>query len=208
DDDDLLVPGYVAAVLARVAGDPALTWGFSPVLAHAEGTDAQTLAPVAALEGAQASPPYSRRHLGGLGCGFWIRAAVFRASGGIDAALRVNEDTEFCLRLLAAGHAPFTAAQAGVSLLRATAAAQGQAGSVTRGARASDRAGYFARILDRHAAFLAGQPALATHLRGRWIKMLVRAGQGRQAWAAARGTGEKALVAACWLGDHLRPVRR
>ena len=190
DDDDVLLPGYAAAVQALAATDPQAGWGFSPTLAH--GSDGPQPAPVIAdLGAAPMPPPFGRRHLAGLGCGFWIRKALFVEAGGLDPSLRTNEDTEFCLRLLSSGALPWRAAVAGVSIRetpRRTRRAPGT--SVTRGTGPLARAGYFAAILDRHGGFLATAPALARHLHRRRLKMLAKAGRGTDGIAAARAAGD------------------
>lgn len=187
DDDDLMAPGYAAAVLAALGGQDG-GWGFSPVLHHAAG-DAPTLPPAAGLRLTALPPPLGKRHLSGLGTGFWIARALFLEAGGLRADLRVNEDTEFCIRLLAMGFPPRVADRAGVSILTRNAGVAGQAVSVTAGTPAGDRARYFGQILDRHGAFLAAHPGLHGWLCKRQLKFLVRAGQFPQARALAGRLG-------------------
>lgn len=170
DDDDLMLPGYPAAILARLAREPAHVWGFSATAEHASGAP-----PAAAASGygdarVLAGGPL-RRRLAGLGCGFWIARARFLALGGIDETLTVNEDTEFSLRLLAAGHPPLYSPVPGVSLLK-----HGQ-GQITRATPPEERARCFRAILDRHAAFLAADRRGRRHLVRRLLKMQAKSGR-------------------------------
>lgn len=208
DDDDVLMPGYVAGVLAardmaeRDFAEPDFAepgtgarntgaWGFSPALTHAADA-APVLAVVSHVRLIPVPGPLGRAHLTGLGYGFWVVRAQFQAVGGLDPDLAVNEDTDLCLRLLSAGLLPSRATVAGVSLGLRTEGAPAQAASVTQRVRAADRAGYFARILDRHAVFLAGTPGLRAFMLKRQVKMLAKSGQigaGLRLAIAARKPG-------------------
>lgn len=175
DDDDLLRPGYAAWVLDQ-SGD----YGFSAILPFV-GTDAPQ---VTAFAGAIARPVSSltpfRRRLGGLGCGFWIDREAFLQLGGIAEDIRVNEDTEFSVRLLAAGLRGAYSAEAGVMVRRHAL------GHLTHATPALERAGYFATILDRHTDWLRRHPEARIHLRKRQVKLL--------AHAADRATTARALA--------------
>lgn len=199
DDDDLMVPGYITGVLAARGS---YAWGFCPALTHAE--DAPPL--LAPLDHPRWSPvpmPLGRAHLTGLGYGFWVERARFLSVGGLDPALLVNEDTDFCLRLLSANLFPLRADAAGVSLGMRTAGAASQAASVTQSARAADRARYFARIMDRHARFLADAPGLQSFLRKRQVKMLAKSGQITAGLRLALAARSPALVVYCLLNAAL-----
>lgn len=185
DDDDLLLPGYPAAVLSQLArSSPRPVWGFSATAVHPRGAP-----PVAPAGGygpgrvLQGGP--IRRRLAGLGCGFWIRRETFLALGGLDEGLTVNEDTEFCLRLLAAGHDPLYVPSPGVSLLKAE-------GGITVATPPDERARCFRTILDRHADYLARTPEAHRHLLRRLLKMQARANRLGAALRTAAGEGRPA----------------
>lgn len=55
-----------------------------------------------------------RKQIAGLGCGFWIDRHVFLEVGGIAENLHINEDTEYCICLMAVGRTGSTAPHAGV----------------------------------------------------------------------------------------------
>lgn len=169
DDDDLLLPGYAEWVLDQKAD-----YGFSAI-ATFRGLDTPA---VPAFAPAQATPvaevrPF-RRQVAGLGCGFWIDRAAFLAVGGIAEDIRVNEDTEFSIRLLRAGLAGLRQPAPGV-MVRQHGGAAGERGHLTQAARAAERAGYFGLILSRHADWLATRPDAAKHLLQRQLKLLAQA---------------------------------
>lgn len=172
DDDDLLRPGY-AAWVADQPGD----YGYSAI-----DMFSGTVSPVpTAFPGGAARPvaglvPF-RRRLAGLGCGFWMDRAAFLALGGIAEDLRVNEDTEFSIRALAAGLRGSYSAEPGV-LVR-----KHDLGHLTHATSAGERAGNFAAILQRHADWLDSHPEARLHLRMRQVKLLAHA---RDAGAARR----------------------
>jgi len=172
DDDDLMLPGYCNLVLTAIAGRD-LQWGFSPILKHGSGGPAAWKEPEA-INLKELSKPLGRHHLTGLGCGFWVQTALFRSLGGLDAEFRVNEDTEFCLRLLSLGHQPWVSDHPGVSILKHGPVADGEERSVTRETHASLRATYFAILLDRYQPFLEVAPTIEQFLVRRYLKTLAK----------------------------------
>jgi len=172
DDDDLMLPGYCNLVLAAMDGRD-LPWGFSPILQHGKGGPDPWKAPHS-LRLEKLSKPLGCRHLTGLGCGFWVQSALFRSSGGLDAEFRVNEDTEYCLRLLSQGHQPWISDRPGVSVLRHGPVVKGEERSVTRETHASLRTTYFAKILDRYRSFLEVAPNIEQFLVRRYLKTLAK----------------------------------
>lgn len=181
DDDDLLYPDYPARVLGAREAHGAV-WGFSATDAHDGATTSVEAKPASAGFAVLTSGPF-RKRLSGLGCGFWIDRKVFLRSGGIREELPVNEDTDFCIALLAAGYAPLYSASPGVSLHR------GAPDSLTTSAAPEVRAACFRSILDRHGDFLGKHPDGLTFVLRRYLKFAARAGQFSEALAAARTIG-------------------
>ncbi|MDR5651584.1 glycosyltransferase [Ruixingdingia sedimenti] len=211
DDDDLMRPGYPGWVATFRAAHPAVSYGFSAIERFA-GPPPDPVAPYAAAGFALLDDAPFRRRLAGLGCGFWIDRGAFVRTGGIAEDIRVNEDTEFAVRLLSAGMRGVRATAPGV-LVRDHAAtpASGNAGHLTHRSTAAERAGYFGAILDRHADWLQGQPAIRHHLLQRRLKLLARAGDRATAAQvlASPAAAEwriplRLYFAACRLGDRLR----
>lgn len=199
DDDDTMEPDYPARILAALAGPGrAARFGFSAMQRGrrvvGKRLDPGMIPPEA---------PLSER-LAGLGMGFWIRRATFLEVGGIDAALPVNEDTEFFLRLAAQGVPGWYSPAPGVRIRPAPAAGlPSELDSLTRRSRAAERAGAFEHILTRHARFLENHPALRRMFLRRVIKYRIRAGEPEAARAAAGAEPawfhRRALLGACAL---------
>lgn len=187
DDDDLLRRGYPEAVLFAARANDGPRWGFSPILTH---LDPATTLPEGRVDvgGTLLAGPGTRKHLGGLGCGFWIERGLFLEAGGLNGRLRVNEDTDLCLRLMGLGHWPWRGTLAGVSVLQRNSGKTG-APSVTRKTGAAERAECFRAIRSSNAEFLAQAPLLRKFLLRRQLKMLARAGCGREALAIIRAEG-------------------
>jgi glycosyltransferase involved in cell wall biosynthesis len=188
DDDDLIVPGYATWVLEQRAD-----YGFSPILRF-RGLESPTLGIYAGGEGQPIADVRPFRHqIAGLGCGFWIDRSAFLATGGIAEDIRVNEDTEFSIRLLRAGLRGLRAPAPAV-MVRQHGGVGGQRGHLTAAAKAGERAGYYGVILARHADWLQTRPDAARHLLQRQLKLLAQARDRAAARAAlasplARGQG-------------------
>jgi glycosyltransferase involved in cell wall biosynthesis len=198
DDDDTLEPGYCREVLARLDDLPAETgFGFSALMIRqTDGTDRRAGAGRTGLRGVEA--PIASR-MAGLGCGFWIRRALFQSLGGLDPALWVNEDTDFCLRLAAAGVLAHYSAAAGVTIFQDAVRDACDRASLTRSARAFDRAQGWERILQRHDAFLADHRRFRRKLLLRVLKFRLRAGR-RDGWTGfCRALRPDAGTRAIWL---------
>lgn len=188
DDDDVFVPGYVAAVMREAATNPGAAWGFSPALRHGASGPPE-LPKLKQLNGQILGPVPDRQHLCPLSRGFWIEKKLFELTGGIDSTLKVNEDTEFCIRLLAQGHMPWVSRNPGVSVYVANEGNGANRASVTLSTKASERAKFFAEILSRHQDFLRTAPEIKTFLQRRLLKQLAKAGRLRDGLKAASQTG-------------------
>ena len=166
DDDDLMIPSYPALVLETAKANPDIAWGFSTTIEHAEGVKTVGSPFLGGFEPTDTLP--FKRRLTGLGCGVWVRREVFLSLGGIDEGLAVNEDTDFCLKLLSAGHTPLRSATPGVSLLR-----NAETG-LTKGTPAADRMQFFRMILDRHSEYLQDEPSGHRHIMRRYLKFAAK----------------------------------
>lgn len=205
DDDDLLRPGY-ADWVARQEAD----YGFSAISTFS-GEQAPQLAPFTPGEVRWIDRMNRfRRQIAGLGCGFWIDRPAFLAVGGIAEDLRVNEDTEFSIRLLSAGLHGLRSAEPGV-MVRQHGGVSGERAHLTHAIPASERAGIFGTILARHTDWLLRHPAARRHLLLRQVKLLARSkdrGSMQSAMAGVPGIAERNMLWAffglCRLGDRLR----
>lgn len=171
DDDDLMLPGYPDWVLQQRAD-----YGFSAVRIFS-GMTAPPLSPFSAagIDPVALIRPF-RHQVAGLGCGFWIDREAFQRVGGIAEDIRVNEDTEFSIRLLRAGLSGLRSAAPGVMVRRHGGGPAGERGHLTHDARAAERANFFGMILERHRDWLSSRPDAAQHLLRRQLKLLARAG--------------------------------
>ena len=177
DDDDALLPDYIARIEARRVGRArAARFGFAAMRRGRRVIGARRSGPL------DAATPL-RRRLAGLGMGVWIERALFEEIGGIDTALDVNEDTEFFLRLAAAGAEGWYSAEPGVVIRPGVAA--GELASITDRSDPAIRAAAFDYILTRHGDFLNAHPRTRRHLMRRVIKYRARAGDRAAALAVA-----------------------
>ena len=178
DDDDALLPDYVARIEAlRVERARAARFGFAAMRRRRRVMGARRSGPL------DAATPLDAR-LTAFCAGVWIERALFEEIGGIDTALDVNEDTEFFLRLAAAGAEGWYSAEPGVVIRPHPA--PGDLPSITDRTEAARRAGAFEHILDRHAVFLADHPRTRHRLARRVVKYRARAGDHAAAKAFAR----------------------
>lgn len=175
DDDDLIRPDYPHHVLDLATQ---ARYGFC-------ATDSFTQEPsfvapfTRSLVHEIASLPF-KRQMGGLGCGFWVYLDDFIAVCGINPALRVNEDTDFSIKLRAAGLKGFFETSAGVMIRQHSGApANADITSVTKRTTAFDRAGYFKTIITDHADFLQRDPQANHYMHKRLVKMYAKSGQLR-----------------------------
>ena len=187
DDDDRMVPGYPAAILAELTRQPGLVWGHSAIRTVAVRPRA-ALPPGRFCAGKPSAALPFRRRLAGLGCGFWILRDRLLALGGIAEDLPVNEDTDLSIRLIASGAPAWFCEEPGVEVLLHGAAGQGGgAGQITKRTDPATRATCFETILRRNAGFFAANPAARRFIRQRLLKMIAKSGdrdRGRAAIAA------------------------
>lgn len=156
DDDDELLPDYCMRVLARPRTARCAFGHCAPLHMEIDG-------PPSYHGRNQATGEYGSEcalelRLAGLGMGFWIEREVFVRSGGIDSRLKVNEDTEFSIRLAAIGYRSFYDSQAGVLLRHDHTRHGGDQPSITKSASAIERAKGFEYILSKHQDYLRLYP--------------------------------------------------
>ena len=177
DDDDALLPDYIARIEALRAGRArAARFGFAAMRRRRRVMGARRSGPL------DAATPLDAR-LTAFCAGVWIERALFEEIGGIDTALDVNEDTEFFLRLAAAGVSGWYSAEPGV-VIRPCAAA-GELSSITDRTGPATRAAAFEYILARHGDFLDAHPRTRRRFMRRVIRYRARAGDRAAALAVA-----------------------
>lgn len=173
DDDDRVLPGYwqhVADSILNHLPSDRLAYGFCTVNSF---TDRNTPIPAFLKTPIHKKEnPIGPSHLAGLSKGFWISLKSYLATGGLNTALKVNEDTDFCIALLKRKADCYVCKSPGVELFNGSVT--GNQLSVTRSANAAARYTYFAQIIDNHATFLATTPKLSIWLHWRAFQYAAR----------------------------------
>ena len=170
DDDDLMLSGYPEWVCKQDAdyghSSTIRFKGFSlpKNMPNFKGGTGQNLADIR---------PF-RRQTAGLGCGFWVDRSIFLDVGGISEDIRINEDTDFSIKLLKLPLKGIKALHAGV-MVRQHGGRVDALPHLTQTASGNERAHYFNTILTCHADWLATRPDATTFLLQRQLKMLVKA---------------------------------
>lgn len=179
DDDDLLVEDYCTRVMKRLRDlPPDCTFGFSAsYYLESDGTQALVLA--ASPEGLLGDETLLKFRQAGLGMGCWITRSAFDSVGGLDQDIDVNEDTEFSIRLAAAGHRCYCDQTPGIILIQDLVREIGDQASITRAAAASHRFSGFEYILTKHRGYLLGHTAFRRKMLSRVLKYRSRAGVAR-----------------------------
>lgn len=171
DDDDQMIKCYPADVLFALRSDASSAdYGFSSIRL---GDQTRGVHGPTGLFGPHS--PLSKR-LGGLGMGFWIKRDCFLEAGGIDESLRINEDTEFCIRLAKQGRTGWFSAAPGVEIRPSGGSFEADMVSITDSSRASERRIAFETILERHGDFLASFPKEHLTFVRRAVKYCARSG--------------------------------
>ncbi len=176
DDDDLLRPGYIHWVLEMAKRDSSVAYGFSAIHRFSGMINDGCLGKFSSPTGqCIADLPITKR-LAGLGCGFWIRRSVYLELDGLDERLSVNEDTDFCISLLAKPIRGIYSSEAGVMVRAHSLASSGERASVTKLTSWLERARNFERIMVKHHATLLAMDNLRLYLLFRLVKMIAKTG--------------------------------
>lgn len=183
DDDDLLIEDYPSRVLDRLPSLPDdCVFGFSTAF-HLEPGGTPTSVPFTSPAGVLGDETALKYRQAGLGMGCWITRSAFDAIGGLDEAISVNEDTEFSVRLAAAGYRCFCDQTAGVTLIHDHVRDGSDQSSITNAAGARKRYQGFEYILTKHQEFLRRHGTFRRRLFGRVLKYRMRANEPR-GWSA------------------------
>lgn len=172
DDDDELIHDYPSRVLA-VADSSRAVWGFAGQLIRE--ANASPPWPAARLGWAGGFPSASvpfRRKMAALGSGFWVRRDLFVDLGGLCEEQRLDEDTDLCCRLLAAGHQPWFDPKPAMIIDRCDTTQR-----LTNTIDAKIIADCYLRTFYRNYQALLHEPGATAHLSFRAQRMLLRSGQ-------------------------------
>ena len=170
DDDDLMLSGYPEWVCKQDGN-----YGHSGILKFRGFNSPNNMPRFKGGIGQDLAGIRPFRHqVAGLGCGFWVDRSVFLKVGGIAEDIRINEDTDFLIKLLKLPLKGIKALHAGV-MVRQHGGKGDTLPHLTQAASAAERAGYFNTILTRHADWVATRPDAATFLLRRQLTMLAKA---------------------------------
>ena len=170
DDDDELIGGYPDRVLAIIG--PA-AWGFARTMRRAnDDAQPERVSPKGWAGGMRGYAVPFRRKLAGLGAGFWVQRDLFMALGGLCVEQTLDEDTDLCCRLLAAGHQPWFDPAPAVIVDRVASVVR-----LTSDTDRETRAECYLRTFLRNGNALGQERGARTHLAFRAQRMIIRSGR-------------------------------
>jgi len=171
DDDDALAPDYVSRVLDVLCRQmPDCDYGFSAITR--DGAVSRKLMRTGPM---LANTDLSEK-MGGLGMGFWIRRSLFLTVGGLDETIRINEDTEFCLRLADRKALGWYEAEPGVAINPGNPADMlDDQPSLTKTSSQLERAQVFEMFLEKYSDLLANNEKLRQQFAMRAVKYIAQA---------------------------------
>lgn len=170
DDDDELVDGYPERILG-VAERAA--WGFAGIKLRSEDNAQPEYISLRGWSGGLPPPsvPF-RRKLAALSAGFWVHRDLFLSQGGLCTEQTLDEDTDLCCRLIAAGHQPWFDPTPAVILNRVTSVVR-----LTKDTDREIRAQCYLRTFLRNGNSLGAERGARTHLALRAQRMIIRSGR-------------------------------
>lgn len=210
DDDDLLLPGYIHWVREMVDRDSLVAYGFSAIKRFSGLTHDFPLLEFCVAQGVYLSDLPITKRLAGLGCGFWIRRALYLELGGLDETLSVNEDTDFTVSLIVRSVVGIYSPKIGVMVRTHASLSTGERASVTRSTSWLERAHNFERIMRKHHSELLARDQLRIFLLFRLVKMIAKTGQHADAmrviglWGGAQSLRYWIYYAAQYMLGSLR----
>lgn len=170
DDDDVMFRDYVhrtMEVLRKTCREA--VFGFSATL-----LDQKLRAPKMTSGLISSSTPLENR-LAGLGMGFWVKRDAFHLIGGLDETIKINEDTDFCLRLAENGFVGWYSSEPGTKLRpKVQSLTEARNLSLTEQTPTRDRLMVFRHFLGRYADLLASDHKLRTKFAFRAAKYHAR----------------------------------
>lgn len=201
DDDDTMQPDYCE----RILSGPAATcdYGFSAYRLMRPDGGSQRPKPRFATGRIPPGAPL-RRHLCGMGMGFWIRRTVADATGPFATEIVINEDTDYVCRLIRSRRQGWYSAEIGVDIYAHDDA--DNVANITGRVDARARAQAMLYVCRRH-------PSLVHYLGKSYLRHCAKAGMSRE--AAEFILRQQGLRSRVWLGAYFlgkrfiyRAVRR
>ena len=195
DDDDLIAVGYwksLSDFLLYGDGAHHRSYGFCHATILSDRKEMHRISNSSATNVSHVLEKRNllRSKLAALSRGFWLSTSIFREVGGIDAQLRVNEDTDLCLKLIACGAKCYVSSFNGAIIYKGPRD-QKTSKSVTKTHSSVERASYFKRIIDKHTKLLDTDKAANEWIWKRYLKMAARA---KDQTAIAKLASDKTLT--------------
>lgn len=196
DDDDEMLPDYCRRVLSTDGPAEQAGWGFSSTIERRERAGARDM-PRVRRRLRQGLVPQTARPLdlmAAMSDGFWIRKALFQQIGGLDAVQTIDEDTDLCVRLLAAAHRPWYEPSAGTVVYRDYLPARAGAAQLTVATPALRGLACYRRTHDKSAVAFRSLGAMRWFLATRYLRRAVKAGRWPDAAAFAWAQSPRLLA--------------
>lgn len=173
DDDDEILDDYCGRVLAVATSNRELIWGFSSkfVVRDKLGEFFESRRLNTGLVPCGKRP---KDRVAAASEGFWIRKAYFLFIGGFDACMRVDEDTDLCVRLLSKGWMPWFEALPGVRVYRDYLPMLAEGGQLTRSTNTSVVVQCYRRTCEKNLASFSSLSRESWYLCERYLRRLAR----------------------------------
>lgn len=181
DDDDSIAPNYWQSVAMHIENNCDQqndVYGFCKSKSFSDRKEMleQSYNNTSTFYFNENKSAYLKHKLAGLGVGFWVSKKLFTDVGGISEVIKVNEDTDFCLRLLKVGSTCYSCSDVG-AFIYSGVHTNGIASSTTKSSNALLRMGYFENIIREHEDLLSTNRKTAFWLFKRYTKMAAKSRQ-------------------------------
>lgn len=168
DDDDEVEQHYPQLVLDIADEMPEVVWGASAITVNfPDGTSKLETAKLSA--GLQTENENFRRKIFAASAGFWVRRSTYLESGCFDPELWLEDDTDFCCRMLGLGHEPWYETTPGMVIYRDWIAGN-QTGQLTRVTEPERSVGCYLINYNRHVSQLARYTGASHFLAHRLVR--------------------------------------
>lgn len=182
DDDDEIMADYCARVLRPKGPASQAGWGFASILEHHQDQASdrwrrrkrlnQGMIPVGAP---------TRDKVAAMSDGFWIAKSRFLGLGGLDPSQAIDEDTDFCVRLLADGHQPWYEIEPAMRVYRGYVPARPEGAQLTKTTPDHKSLECYRRTHDKNVGRFGSFSAERWFLATRYLRRAAKIGLGSQA---------------------------
>ena len=166
DDDDQFCSGYISRVMSVYGSEKSIDCGFSAVMECADGSCGPIKRKFKKSSVLRGGRP--RQVVHALSAGFWIKRKSLFQIGCFDEKLRIDEDTDLCLRIFKAGLKVWYDAEPGV-VFRVTSGFNDEAKKISEQSILSD-VGYRNYLRTYHKHFSTSRRVMKFYLLERVIR--------------------------------------